>query len=133
MDMLRLAELKIPRVRTAAGAARRWLTAIGVPLPEDRLDDLKFCANELIINSIIHAETDDDIMVAVEVGPRAIRVAVTDAGRAAGRLETRDAGPEDTSGRGLSLVEAIADRWGVHRDGLTSVWFEIDRTPVPAA
>jgi hypothetical protein len=30
-------------------------------------------------------------------------------------------------------VEAIAERWGVHRDGLTSVWFEIDRAPVPAA
>jgi anti-sigma regulatory factor (Ser/Thr protein kinase) len=133
MDKLRLAELKIPRVRTAAGAARRWLTGIEVPLSGDRLDDLKFCANELIINSIIHADTDAEIVVAVEVGPRAIRVVVTDAGRPAGRLVAGDAGPEDTSGRGLSLVEAIADRWGVHRDGVTSVWFEIDRTPVPAA
>jgi anti-sigma regulatory factor (Ser/Thr protein kinase) len=132
MDRSRLAELKIPRVRTAAGAARRWLAAIGVPLPEDRLDDLKFCANELIINSIIHADTDAEIVVAVDVTPRAIRVAVTDAGRPLGPLAARDAGPEDTAGRGLSLVEAIADRWGVHQDGLTSVWFEMDRSPLSA-
>lgn len=124
--MPRREELRIPKARTAARAARRWLAAIGVPLPEDRLDDLKFCANELIINSILHADTDAEIVVAVDVLPRSIRVEVTDRGSPAA-LAVLHAGPEDTSGRGLSLVEAIADRWGVHRDGVTSVWFEFDR------
>jgi hypothetical protein len=44
----------------------------------------------------------------------------------------RDAAPEDTSGRGLHLVEAMARAWGVERereDGKI-VWFELD---VPAS
>jgi anti-sigma regulatory factor (Ser/Thr protein kinase) len=130
MDDPRLAELRIPSVRTAAETARRWLEAIAVPLPEDRLDDLKFCANELVINSIIHGGKQADIVLTVEVGRDSVRVVVTDEGRRGRRPVLREAGLEDTSGRGLRLVQAIADRWGVHREGLTSVWFEIDR-PAP--
>jgi signal transduction histidine kinase len=34
--------------------------------------------------------------------------------------------PMDTSGRGLAHVEALADRWGVDKDGLgQSVWAEL--------
>ncbi len=133
MDDPRFAELRIPGVRTAAATARRWLEAIGVPLPEERLDDLKFCANELVINSIIHAGTPADIVLGVEVTSDSIRVVVTDEGRGGARPVLREAGLEDTSGRGLHLVEAMADRWGFHRDGLTSVWFEMDRPSVPAS
>ena len=32
-----------------------------------------------------------------------------------------------TSGWGLFLVDKIANRWGVHADGVTHVWFEVDR------
>ena len=42
-------------------------------------------------------------------------------------------GSRDTSGRGLHLVEAMADRWGVEPDGRglgKTVWFELD---VPAS
>jgi len=32
-------------------------------------------------------------------------------------------GPEAVDGRGLAIVSALADRWGVDRDGLgQSVW-----------
>ncbi|WP_093799929.1 ATP-binding protein [Streptomyces sp. Wb2n-11] len=41
--------------------------------------------------------------------------------------KARSAGPLDDGGRGLALVEAVSDRWGVSpvlgRDGKT-VWFE---------
>ncbi len=30
------------------------------------------------------------------------------------------------SGRGLAFLDAIADRWGVIRDGENCVWFELD-------
>jgi hypothetical protein len=33
----------------------------------------------------------------------------------------------DTGGRGLVLVDALAERWGTrHVDGSTTVWFELD-------
>jgi hypothetical protein len=35
--------------------------------------------------------------------------------------------PDDHRGRGLQLVERIADRWGVQAEGKHRVWFEIDR------
>jgi anti-sigma regulatory factor (Ser/Thr protein kinase) len=35
-------------------------------------------------------------------------------------------GPDQVAGRGLFLVDALADRWG-SADGGTRVWFEVDR------
>jgi len=37
--------------------------------------------------------------------------------------EIRARGPEDLRGRGLFLVAALTNRWGVH-EGTTHVWFE---------
>jgi serine/threonine-protein kinase RsbW len=36
----------------------------------------------------------------------------------------------DTSGRGLAIVDALAERWGAHtrRTGGKTVWFEVLRT-----
>jgi hypothetical protein len=34
---------------------------------------------------------------------------------------------DEPGGWGLVLVESIAKRWGVERDGRTSVWFELAR------
>jgi hypothetical protein len=34
---------------------------------------------------------------------------------------------EDLHGRGLMIVDAAASRWGLH-EGMTHVWFEIERT-----
>ena len=38
--------------------------------------------------------------------------------------EIRARGPEDIKGRGLFLVDALTDRWGIH-EGTTHVWFEL--------
>ena len=43
-------------------------------------------------------------------------------------LEGRVSMPDEDaeSGRGLAFLDAIADRWGVIRDGENCVWFELD-------
>jgi hypothetical protein len=51
---------------------------------------------------------------------------VTDHGPGFARVAEHRPGPEDPGGRGLSLVDALADRWG-SADGGTRVWFEVDR------
>ena len=38
--------------------------------------------------------------------------------------EIRARGPDEVSGRGLFLVEALTNRWGIH-EGTTHVWFEL--------
>ena len=34
--------------------------------------------------------------------------------------------PEAESGRGLAFLDALADRWGIVRNGESCVWFELD-------
>jgi anti-sigma regulatory factor (Ser/Thr protein kinase) len=35
------------------------------------------------------------------------------------------AGDDAEGGRGLMILDALAERWGISRDGRTRVWFEI--------
>ncbi len=42
-------------------------------------------------------------------------------------------GGDAEGGRGLMIVEALADRWGVSRDARTRVWFELSPRPVSRA
>ena len=55
-------------------------------------------------------------------------VAVTDRGSSSAPT-VRSKSSVLEGGRGLVLVEALSDRWGVTRDGtrMTRVWFEIRR------
>ena len=75
----------------------------------------------------VHAVQDHVVRHEVHEDLRqALRVAVSDPGIG---FEKRPGPPTpgDPSGWGLYLVEQLADRWGLNRDGVTEVWFEIDR------
>ena len=105
----------------SARAARRFVAeavaAIGMPA-----DEALLLASELVSNVVLHARTD--FVVRMAVTEDALRVAVMDENT---RLPTRVEAPVDaTSGRGLSIVDAVAHRWGVeaHPGGKT-VWFEL--------
>jgi anti-sigma regulatory factor (Ser/Thr protein kinase) len=86
------------------------------------LDEAELLVTELINNAVVHARSD--VLVHVEQHPDALRVAVSDRGR--GRWRRRPAAPDATSGRGLLLVETLADTWGTAVEGETkTVWFEL--------
>lgn len=113
-----------PNVK-APERARRSLENVGAQLSEEVLDDVRLLVNELVTNSVKFG------------GEGEIQLRLTGSGHSV-RVEVHDQGPgfappgreptvEETSGRGLVLVDAIADRWGVSLDGTTCVWFEIDR------
>ncbi|RCG20739.1 ATP-binding protein [Streptomyces diacarni] len=60
--------------------------------------------------------------------PGSLRIEVTDAlGERAPRLATLPVGPDAESGRGLLLVEALAERWGVTHGPFPckTVWAEV--------
>jgi DNA-binding NarL/FixJ family response regulator len=88
----------------------------------EQLDTINLLVSEVVTNAIVHAGTD------VEVS----RIEVTDQGLS---LPTpREASDEETSGRGLALVEALASEWGVDsRPEGKVVWFEVPRLDGPAA
>jgi two-component sensor histidine kinase len=81
---------------------------------------------ELVTNSVKHADAAPELTV--EWNGSTLRVEVYDEGE--GRPVLRNAGMTATSGRGLALVEAVADRWGVvERDKGKVVWAELDLGP----
>ena len=54
-----------------------------------------------------------------------LRVGVSDGTSVGPQVRPHD--QHETSGRGMRLVEHLADRWGVHLgDGGKTVWFELN-------
>ncbi|MFI8080878.1 SpoIIE family protein phosphatase [Kitasatospora sp. NPDC086009] len=111
-------------------ALRRWGVA-------ELVDTAELLASELVTNAIRH--TDRDAMFTA----RLYREAAADGGRARLRVEVEDEsdlwptrrtpGEQASSGRGLMLVEALADGWGVEPRGSGKrMWFELTAT-TPAA
>ena len=79
--------------------------------------------SELVTNAVEHARSG--VLLVLERDGRRLRVEVHDAGGPLpGRSEA--SGPRDEHGRGLHLVEALAQDWGVEpgRPG-KAVWFEL--------
>ena len=110
----------------APGNARRLLEELDSVLDEDLLDSVRLLINELVTNSVKFAGEGSIEVRLKDVGPKGVRVEVLDDGP--GFIPSnREPGLTDTSGRGLFLVDALSDRWGVTVDGRTCVWFEIER------
>jgi anti-sigma regulatory factor (Ser/Thr protein kinase) len=81
-------------------------------------------ASELVGNAVLHAPAlpSGNLVVDWSLDGESFFVSVTDGG-AAQDLAPRQPAVSDSSGRGLSIVEAIAHEWGVTPgDGCTTVW-----------
>ncbi|MBW5424047.1 ATP-binding protein [Streptomyces sp. BG9H] len=108
----------VPEVRAAL---REFLRRWGNP---GRADTAELLTSELVTNALVH--TDHDAIVTATLGPRGLRVEVRDfVGR---HPEPRAAEADDgTNGRGLVLVQSLADAWGVRAHGVgKAVWFELN-------
>jgi anti-sigma regulatory factor (Ser/Thr protein kinase) len=102
-------------------AARHFVREVLDGQPQEVCELAELMASELATNSVRHARSDFEI--AVRLGEE-IRVEVRDNG--SGEPARLSPSPEEPSGRGLLIVEAMADDWGVRRyaDGKT-VWFTL--------
>lgn len=91
-----------------------------------RLDDVLLCSSELLGNALRHTASGRDggrIRVEIAHCGEAVRVSVIDDG---GSATTPRVVPESDgeAGRGLRLVDALADEWGFERrPGGMCVWF----------
>lgn len=104
--------------------ARAFVLSIDwIPEDEDTRARLATLTSEVVTNAVLHARTS--FVVSVTKSPSRIRVAVVD--RNVQPVVRKTYGPTSPTGRGLHIVEALADRWGIDKtaDGKT-VWFEID-------
>ncbi|MFF3935530.1 SpoIIE family protein phosphatase [Streptomyces phaeofaciens] len=89
-----------------------------------RTDEIELVADELITNALMHTEGAAIVTLRVLTGGgRRLRVEVEDSSSALPRR--REAGESGVSGRGLLLVDLLADVWGVEaRGGGKCVWCE---------
>lgn len=125
------AELRRTLPATAESATvARWLVTdlLRDVADPDALDTAALLTTELVSNAIRH--TGDELALTVRLQAGVLRVGVSDSSHR--RPQLVQAGSRDTSGRGLHLVEALADRWGVDPDGRglgKTVWFELATPP----
>lgn len=84
--------------------------------------------SELVTNAVIHARSEVDLVIGRQGSRAVLRVEVSDQSAEPPNLGSFDL--DTLSGRGLALVEALADRWGVetHSAG-KRIWFELVDTP----
>ena len=111
-------------VATAGTDARAFLRSTLETWELDSLGEVtELLTDELVTNVVRHARTP--MTVRAQRRPSRIRVEVDDTNRDRPALMHPE--PLALNGRGMLLVDTLADDWGtdVHDDGKT-VWFEID-------
>jgi sigma-B regulation protein RsbU (phosphoserine phosphatase) len=116
----------LPAELRSPGAARSVVRAVATEGElTDVLDEALLLTTELVTNAVVHAAT----RVTVEVISDAAGLTVTVLDEAAGPLLLLSSDrPDDERGRGLLLVEGMAQRWGtVHHPGGKGVWFHLAR------
>ncbi|MEU3727288.1 ATP-binding protein, partial [Streptomyces sp. NPDC031705] len=87
-----------------------------------RADEIELAADELMTNALVHTEGGGQVAVRLTAEGR-IRVEVED--RSSALPRRREADDWAVSGRGLLLVERLADAWGVEPRGAGKcVWCE---------
>ncbi|MEU6987291.1 ATP-binding protein [Streptomyces sp. NPDC046324] len=112
-----------PRRLRQAISAR--LTLWGCP---DSVEAAELLLTELLTNALRHAEGPD---VRVRVYPRGDQCVIEVHDGSPHRPKMRHAGPDDESGRGLLLVDALANSWGTSDDG-TTTWCTLPLTEGPS-
>ncbi|WP_179272610.1 ATP-binding protein [Streptomyces sp. XY006] len=126
-------QLEIRPDPAEVGRARRWarsrLAGSGIQADEPLAETLILLVSELVTNAVVH--TGRPAVLRLSLPPAVteeatVRLEVADrSGRAP---VPRCAGDEATGGRGLALVDGLADRWGwsVEATG-KRIWCELDR------
>jgi anti-sigma regulatory factor (Ser/Thr protein kinase) len=113
--------------RPASAAEVRSFLRDRLSTADPRTQDALWLASEIATNAVLHARSP--FQLTVEVGPDVLRVAISDDNPTMPVVAASDS--SSTSGRGLSIIEAVADRWGVESAAATgkTVWFELTRRP----
>jgi anti-sigma regulatory factor (Ser/Thr protein kinase) len=103
-------------------AARHFVRDVLRDQSPEVLDAAELMACELATNCVQHARCDFELVIHAE---GRIRVEVRDTDQ--GTPVVGHPAPEDRSGRGLRIVEAMSDTWGIipSTSGKT-VWFDLE-------
>ena len=125
-------DVELPAEASSAAAARAALRELIAtlstpgkrvrPTDQQALDRVLLLTSEVVTNAILHARTPLRLTAILDAGQVVVRVYDTLRTPPRRRTYRTDAG----TGRGMHLVEALADRWGVDETSAGKcVWFAV--------
>ncbi|GHA05439.1 ATP-binding protein [Streptomyces echinoruber] len=126
-------QLEIRPDPAEVGRARRWartrLAGSGIGADEPLAETLILLVSELVTNAVVHTGHPAVLRLSLPLattGEATVRIEVADASSRAPVPRCVDG--DATGGRGLALVDGLADRWGWSREDTgKSIWCELDR------
>jgi len=108
----------------SVAAARQFVREILRDHSSETVSATELMVSELATNCVRHAHTDFELTIDSQ---DQIRVAVRDMNQS--RPIPRSPTPKEPSGRGLRIVEAMSDTWGIIPSSTgKTVWFKLNRT-----
>ena len=117
--------ITLPGVERAVAIGRRFVRdTLGTRHPA--LEKVALSVSELATNAIMHTPSGDGghLTIGVTATAHAVRAVVTNDGTMATKPRVRR-DDEAENGRGILIIEALADSWGVtEHSGTTTVWVE---------
>ncbi|GAA1432241.1 ATP-binding protein [Streptomyces thermospinosisporus] len=130
-------QLEIRPDPAEVGRARRWarsrLAGSGIGADESLAETLILLVSELVTNAVVHTGCPAVLRLSLPgtaAETATVRLEVAD--RSAQAPVPRWVDGEATGGRGLALVDGLADRWGWSCEGTGKrIWCELDRCPEP--
>jgi anti-sigma regulatory factor (Ser/Thr protein kinase) len=93
----------------SVAGARRFVRDVLSEEPRETVEAAELMASELATNSVRHAHSDFEL--AIHRSRDEIRVEVSDHGQ--GQPVLRSPTPREQSGRGLRIVQELAEDWGI--------------------
>ncbi|HZG05988.1 MAG TPA: ATP-binding protein [Streptomyces sp.] len=123
------AEFEVPAQHSSVSVARHllveWLRRWHCP--QETIDTAQLVISEFATNAVLHTASDR-IVCCLQQTERRLRIEVRDQGTGTLGLTPRSANTDATNGRGLQLVDALADSWGDRPAGRAQgriVWAEL--------
>lgn len=127
-------QLEIRPDPAEVGRARRWarsrLAGSGIGADEPLAETLILLVSELVTNAVVHTGCPAVLRLSLPgvLGESLGTVRLEVADSSARPPVPRHAEGDETNGRGLELVDGLADRWGWNAEGVgKSIWCELDR------
>jgi serine/threonine-protein kinase RsbW len=119
--------LSLPGHRRSVAAGRHWVVREaaeqGVTGMANQIVEL--LTSELLANAVLHGPAGGNVGLRLQCSDTVVRVTVSDREVTVPVVLRPD--PIAPNGRGMAIVEAMSNRWGVEvEDGGKSVWFELD-------
>ncbi len=114
-------------ITRAPASARSSLAALEPIIGADLLQSLRLVVTELITNSIRHAGIDERAVIGLDIRVEdgLLRCTVSDPGRGFEKPDVVRPHQDRAGGFGLVILESVSSDWGVTRDDLFRVWFDV--------